>query len=70
VSYGLYVIHGALSPWFRSHVVHAPQRTAALLVVSIALAAVSARWFERPFMRLKSRWPMPAAQVIPSATVR
>ncbi len=61
VSYGLYVIHGAPSPWMNRNIVHAWSRAGVSLVVSLILAALSWYAFERPIMSLKSRWPMPRA---------
>ena len=59
ISYGVYVIHGCISPWLRAHIADAHMRTAVLLAVSILLASLSWKVFEAPILSLKDRWPMP-----------
>ena len=63
ISYGVYVIHGCLSPWLRTNIADATARTAILLSMSLALAAISWRLFESPLLSFKDRWPMPSARV-------
>jgi peptidoglycan/LPS O-acetylase OafA/YrhL len=61
VSYATYIIHGVLHVTFREHIDSVPLRAAALVSVSLGLAALSWRYFEAPILGLKRRWPMPRA---------
>jgi peptidoglycan/LPS O-acetylase OafA/YrhL len=59
ISFGIYVIHGCMSPLLRATVADSLARTAILMVASIILAAISWRLLEQPLLAWKSRWPMP-----------
>lgn len=62
ISYGVYVIHGCISPWLYANVIDPYQRTVILLIMSLTLAEASWRFFEAPILSLKSRWPMPSTE--------
>lgn len=59
VSYGIYVIHGCISPWLRANIADPLMRTVVLLSLSIVLASLSWKLFESPILSFKDRWPMP-----------
>ncbi len=71
VSYGLYLFHlfaraavdvGPLGRIFRGHeddLARSVARSAAVLALSVAVAGVSWRFFEKPILALKDRWAPP-----------
>jgi peptidoglycan/LPS O-acetylase OafA/YrhL len=59
VSYGLYLLHGVMAPWFRTHVQSIPLRAGALLGASLVVAAISWNVLERPFLAFKRYVTMP-----------
>jgi peptidoglycan/LPS O-acetylase OafA/YrhL len=74
ISYGVYLLHYPLdhvvAPFVREHFrAGLPAGTATFvmdLVLTVALAAASHRWLERPFLVLKERW-FPVTERIPGS---
>ncbi|MBO4402761.1 MAG: acyltransferase [Bacteroidales bacterium] len=72
ISYGIYVIHPLviilLSSFYRNHAPQMPHllsATAVYLIVTvftIFVAAMSYRWFEQPFLRMKNRFAIVQSQ--------
>jgi peptidoglycan/LPS O-acetylase OafA/YrhL len=68
ISYGLYVFHGAVLYFLYFAVVRLPLPIARLcypilgMILTIAIAATSYRWFESPFLRMKTRFQYVASK--------
>jgi peptidoglycan/LPS O-acetylase OafA/YrhL len=61
ISFGIYLIHGALAPWFVKNIPLIPLRAACLVAVSTGLAFITWHVIEQPLLKQKARWPMPGA---------
>ena len=55
ISYGLYVFH-LLGTFLALHIGLSKGRFLPALLITIALAAISYQWLEKPFLRMKSRF--------------
>ena len=64
ISYGLYIFHGAALLLGTAAFGRKPVSCIVALAATIAIAAASYRWFERPFLRLKKRFQRPPSRPV------